>query len=553
MKRKPTLPEIRLHYNKGRSVYSLSKALRKQGYKFSKAWMTGQVQKLKDAREAQRISAIDATVNRMMDGYRQDKLEGTIESADRRRGKTNAKTLLFTSAQSNTKVHAAFLATLESFCRHRDAELHIAQFTYNKATHGASSVKPGSKKATDTQKLWYDEAIAPYVSNGSIQLTRDLVWCGELNILPTMKNPLTQFQTYTRQDSAIIPHAKMMMQSVPTMKEMPPKFLYTTGCVTQRNYIQKTSGQVADFHHVFGAMLVEIDDDGTWWARQINATNDGSFYDLHEYFTPDGRVEQLQRVEALTHGDIHYQKRDPDVLAAVFGPDGVVDALSPKLQFIHDLIDFTPRNHHNIKDPHFWHQMHVEGSSKVEEEFMGAGKFLTEWVDRIDSNTYVITSNHDQAIEQWLRDTSSLFDPPNVMFWHHMNLYCHIMREHGFVPRPFGYAVLRSVGHAAIKRLTVLHEDESFLICDSIEAGLHGHLGPNGARGNPKNLRTVGKANTAHTHSAGIFEGVYTAGVYGKLDMGYNKGLSGWSHSMIVTYKNAKRAILTIKKGRAWR
>ena len=547
---KPTALEIRRVCVEANTHDEVGALLRKAGFTFSNKWIRTRINWYQTAQDEE---VIERTVSRLNDETMQDDLGGEIESADRRRGSTDAKTLVFTSAQSNTKVHAAFLATLESFCKHRGAELHIAQFTYNKARHGPASVKPGSKKATDTQKLWYDTAILPYVSNSSIQLTRDLVWCGELNILPTMQNPLTQFQTYTRQDSAIIPHTKMMMQSVPTMKEMPPKMLYTTGCVTQRNYIQKTAGQVADFHHVFGAMLVEIDEDGTWWARQINATNDGSFYDLHEYFTPDGKVEQLQRVEAITHGDIHYQKRDPDVLAAVFGPEGIVTALAPRYQFIHDLIDFGPRNHHNIKDGHFWHEMHRAGSETVEEEFMGAGKFLTDWVDRVDCDTYVITSNHDQAIEQWLRNTSALFDPPNLTFWHHMNHYACVMRDADQQPRPFGYAVMRSVSINAMKRVQVLHEDESWLICGSIEAGLHGHLGPNGARGNPKNLRTVGKANTAHTHTAGIFEGVYTAGLYGKLEMGYNKGLSGWSHSMIVTYANAKRAILTIKKGRAWR
>ena len=97
-----------------------------------------------------------------------------------------------------------------------------------------------------------------------------------------------------------------------------------------------------------------------------------------------------------------------------------------------------------------------------------------------------------------------------------------------------------------------MDEDESLKIA-GIEHGMHGHLGPNGARGNPKNLRTAGKANTGHTHSAGIVDGVYTAGVYGELDMGYNKGLSSWSHSFIITYPNGKRTICTIKDGRAWR
>jgi len=35
--------------------------------------------------------------------------------------------------------------------------------------------------------------------------------------------------------------------------------------------------------------------------------------------------------------------------------------------------------------------------------------------------------------------------------------------------------------------------------------------------------------------------------------MGYNKGLSAWSHSFIVTYQNGKRTIVTIKDGKGWR
>jgi len=58
--------------------------------------------------------------------------------------------------------------------------------------------------------------------------------------------------------------------------------------------------------------------------------------------------------------------------------------------------------------------------------------------------------------------------------------------------------------------------------------------------------------NTGHTHSTGIIDGVYTAGVHGKLDMDYNKGPSSWSHSHVITYPNGKRAIITIKDGK-WR
>ena len=84
---------------------------------------------------------------------------------------------------------------------------------------------------------------------------------------------------------------------------------------------------------------------------------------------------------------------------------------------------------------------------------------------------------------------------------------------------------------------------------------MHGHLGPNGAFGSPSNLSKIGKkANTAHTHSAGIFHGLYVAGTSTKLtqDWDYTMGPSSWSWSHIVLYPNGQRTIVTLKNGK-WR
>lgn len=487
---------------------------------------------------------------------------GTLEAPDLRRERAQGHTFVFTSAQSNTYLNEKFFDALELYCEERGAELHISRFTYNKANHGKKSVKPGSKKTTDGDDLWFDPRIDPYVSDEPLEITDGLIWCGELNILPTRINPLSSVKNYTRRASGIIPHAKMAMESVPTMKGDPAKFLYTTGAVTARNYIQKISGQVADFHHVFGALVVEVDDRGNWWARQLNADQSGGFYDLGNYWTENGAVEDFFtlppnkaffEVQAITHGDIHWDKVDRAVLEVVFGEGGVVDKLRPRQQFFHDTIDFMPRNHHNIKDPHFLHEMHVQNTDSVQREFEEVGEFLSETAYRPWSEHFIVVSNHDQAIEQWLRNSSAMYDPVNARFWHEMNADCYIQREYGLKARPFTRALKANLTVEFQNKCEFLQEDDGYRILGEIEAGLHGHLGPNGARGNPKNLRTVGKANTAHTHSAGITEGVYTCGVYGKLDMGYNKGLSSWSHSLTVTYPNAKRAILTIKAGKAWR
>lgn len=481
---------------------------------------------------------------------------GVIEAPDERRKTTDAKTLVFTCAQNNTRLHDGFWGALMGYCKDRGAELHVSRFTYNKASYGKKSVKPGSQRRSDFDDLWYDARIIPFASDTSVQITPDLVWCGELNIIPTRKLPLSTMKTYTRQASGIIPHVKMHMESVPTMKYEPARFLYTTGAVTQRNYIQKAAGQEADFHHVFGALVVEIDEDGEWFVRQLNADKTGGFYDLTTYYRPyDGHPVPDQRVQAITHGDIHLGKGDPSIDTVVWSGTSdrpsVVAVLKPREQFIHDLVDFTARNHHEIKKWRAMADRYHGNKDHVRQEFEAANTFLWNVAKYSnDCSIYVVESNHDTAIDLWLGNTDALKDAVNADFWIEMNYLMRLdARYEGLTA--FQSAMKRTLWGDPV--YTILAEDTSYKILGEIEAALHGHLGPNGARGNPKNLRTVGKANTGHTHSAGIVDGVYTAGVYGNLDMGYNKGLSSWSNSMVVTYANAKRAVLTIKNGRAWR
>ena len=104
--------------------------------------------------------------------------------------------------------------------------------------------------------------------------------------------------------------------------------------------------------------------------------------------------------------------------------------------------------------------------------------------------------------------------------------------------------------------LQFVDDDQSFIICQSaggIECGLHGHLGINGARGNAVQFtKTAMKINKGHDHSPSIHAGVYTAGISGRMDQGYNKGLSGWAQTHIVTYPNGKRTLVTMVDGR-WR
>ena len=475
------------------------------------------------------------------------RVDGIIEPPKKSREQAVGSTFVFTSAQANTHINENFWNSLLTLVKHKNAELHISRFTYNKQQWGKKSVKPGSVKDADKEDIWFDPRITPYISDNSVQITDDLVWCGELNVIPTRVDPITGFENYGEEASIIIPHTKIAMRSVPTMKNNNTRFCYTTGAVTARNYIERAAGQRASIYHKYGALLVEVDANGTWWARQIEADEEGYVYDLTNKYTPTGKVETDHRVASITHGDLHGSKISRDVLEVM---SQVIDDLGPYHQVFHDTVDFGPRNHHNLSDPHFRHKMWVQGTDSIEAEFRYIGDIISKYLARRSTVHHFVTSNHDQAIEKWLRNIDGFYDPVNFHLWLRLNLYCADQRAAFKTPRPF-WAVMQKFLSDNF-RWNFVHEDDS-LVIKGVEHGVHGHLGPNGARGTPKNLRSLGNVNTGHTHSAGIVEGIYTAGVFANLDLGYNKGPSSWSHSFIITYPNGKRTICSIKDEKAWR
>lgn len=473
---------------------------------------------------------------------------GEVHAPHVRRANLGAKpgdVVVFTAAQNNTYVHPEFLESLESYCDKRSARLVVSPFTYNK-----SGFQNDSKDDAD---LWYDPRIAGYIVNESTQVSEDLVFCGELNILPTAVDPLSGLHSYTGRASGIIPHAKVRMQSLPRMKGEDARLLYTTGAVTMRNYIQKKAGQKAEFHHVYGALVVEFNKAGRWFARQLIANNAGEFCDLNTKYLPDGTTKESP-VLAVNWGDVHAEKLDQNVMAGI---TDMVRVLKPEKQFVHDMTDFTARNHHNIKDPYFNAQSYYNSTDSVQANIQVSARFLYA-VSKGRSAVYVVESNHDQAFDRWLREADGHNDPRNARYWHEYNAKVFRAIEDN---RPeynaYADAVQAEYSRMYHKRCDAafLREDESVLIGPDrdIECSLHGHRGPNGTRGAANAFRTIGhKVNLGHAHTPSIIDGVYTAGVSASLDMGYNKGPSSWAHAHVLTYPTGKRAIV-VMRGNQWR
>lgn len=476
--------------------------------------------------------------------------------------KGETKRYILTSAQNNTKINTKFLENLIVYAKWLDAELMIARYTYDKASYSnAKSVKPGRlPDASDKADLWYDSAIEPYIcddfsrhGSAHYELAPDLIWCAEMNILPTAARPLSDLQTYIGWRSIVVPHAKLAMISVPTSRDEMPKFAYTTGTVTQRNYIQKKTGMKAEFHHAYAALLVEVTSDGSWWARQLNADNAGRFYDCPSgvegaILVERGEVYAGQHALAINWGDIHASEIDDWVAEMNWARGGILDVLRPQYQFMHDLLSFRSQSHHDRNRFGTAYQKFIDGIDRVADEVKTTAELLRR-TERGWCKTVVVNSNHDRHGDRWLDEADYRLDKANARFFLEAQLArvtaLDESRDWEFLPWAMKWAGIGS-------EVQFLARDESFKIAGDIECGWHGDDGPNGARGTTRSLVNVGRrVNKGHDHAAAIMDGVYSAGAC-STSYDYQKGPSGQSVSHIVTYPHGKRAIITCRSEQ-WR
>lgn len=239
----------------------------------------------------------------------------------------------------------------------------------------------------------------------------------------------------------------------------------------------------------------------------------------------------------------------------------MLEVLRPRSQHVHDLLDFSGRSHHTRRDPHEVYKSHKEGRWELTQELNVTADVLWNQIARPWCETYIVNSNHDRHLERWLKEVDWRFDPANAKMILALNLK---VLEHIDKAKPLNLMeAAMHIGYNSLETpqggcfIRFLSEDESHVILPKIdggiEAGLHGDRGANGAKGSLASFAKIDrKTNTADKHSGGIQNHAYQGGVTGKLDMGYNHGLSSWTHTHVVTYTNGTRALYTLWKGK-WR
>ena len=457
------------------------------------------------------------------------------------------KRFVLTSAQNNTIVDPTVWDNLKALAAHYHAPLMVGTYTYMRTSLTDRDAKRDSEG--DEAEVWWDPKVIPYIADAPTMLADRLRWCGDLQILPTAVNPLSGMDDYAGSDSCLFPHAKMAMRSVATAGDKRTKLLYTTGTVTGPNYIQKKAGLKATFHHALGGLLVEVDDDGDWFVRQLRAGENGEIHDLMNVFgDPQGMSERSP--SAVIWGDVHVVRLEDDMFRACWGRGGMLRELMPDHQIFHDLFDGVSCSTHARKQGD-WHELFrnkLDSVPDVEQELRQTAAFLRK-SGRPNTDSVVVRSNHDNMLEEWLRIADVRQETPsNAISWLSLNLLMlESMRDGGGKPHMLPLALEHiGEGNRPGHEIRWLEHDESFIV-DGVELGMHSHLGPNGARGSMMNLsRVAPKTIIGHSHTAGIKDGCYQVGVAAPLRHGYNKGPSSWTHTHALLYPGGKRTLITM-------
>jgi hypothetical protein len=464
---------------------------------------------------------------------------------------------LFTGAQNDTELHPIW-PNLIAYAKHLKAEVVVGPGTYE--TQWWSENNPVSRA--------YAPEIADYLCFGQMKIGESFVFCGEMNILPTASEPISDLINYTRGRWGVFPHAKRQLKSVPsTDPKQQAHQVMTTGLCTKPKVIPRKAGIKSIFHHVAGAVIVEFDKDGDVFCRHISASEDGSFYDL-DIFVSGEKVFKGRAVRYLTLPDVHEAKLGPVNAAAIFGIDIVnkkrlknknaIDGLAPQDIFVHDLYDNQSRNHHTAGCNGMDYQLAYGGKDSVLDEIKNAAIFL-RLLQRPGMMVRVVESNHDLALERYVREGRYRNDGKNIRVGLQLEDAYLGSRERvadalNAYKAPPKFSVLE---HAIMRfgekldSVSWIYDGDSFLV-DGVECGHHGFRGANGSQGTVAGFARLGrKMSIGDKHSPEINEGVYVDGC-SELQHGYNKGPSGWAVSMIVQYQDSKRTLVTFQNGK-WR
>ena len=452
--------------------------------------------------------------------------------------------IVVTSCLNNTEVFGDFLSGLEKYCDQKNYKLFIIGNRYRNPAMDGDDME------------WPPEAV-PHILNENIKYKDKFKVIGDCNIQATATNPLTGIDGICEGMTTIVGHPVVQMKSIAVNSWRDSIILHSTGSISlKNNYSASKAGHRAQFHHCFGAVVIDIDKKSDiFFIRQLLADKTGVFHDLDEKWDATGFVN-FEDIDAIYTGDEHVLFADKEVVEATYGAGGIVDRLKPKYIIRGDIIDSYSISHHHMNDFFTrWKKHQVTQNGSLREELKLSLDHVFDTTPKF-ALTLIVGSNHDDHIDKWLNISDPKFDYVNAEIYHQL-MYLKL----GDIRSGLGRSALEIYLEQVYKiqelkdyqsRDKVRFIENGFAL-HGITLSMHGDAGPNGSRGSVMNLSKIGeKCIIGHSHTPAIVGGAWCVGTSSLKKMDYTKGPSSWLHTHCIIHKNGKRQLITIIDGK-WR
>lgn len=464
--------------------------------------------------------------------------------------------VIVTSAQNNTAASPVF-KQLQALAEHLNAKIVVLPVYYNKARYDRSE---------ESECENFDPVFTPYLieddhwlySRGGVKLA------AEAAVLPTAKLPINAATELNSGELfTIIGSPKQQYKQIVGLNKDRLCSAQTTGSSTVYNYVRGRAGSEAEKDHVFGGMLYTIDDSGAINVTNIRQAVDGSLIlyvqETQQYIHVDelslvsscysqnlDRLSDLMQPPAIKLGDLHCEMYDPTQWGKALA---LVENLKPKFVAIDDILHFGVKSHHSRNNAgHLYATRHDTVQGDLQQVIQQVNELAA-----ITDSVYITESNHNDALTNWITDLSVTakidHDVNNSKLYHLIKWLVMDSIDAGEKEKN---ALQIALEHADLTQLDEMRSNIVFGRMDRPQIGYvydfsqHGHKGQNGSQGSPNQFR---KWNlplvTGHTHSPCIIGKVFTTGVTGRLNQGYNRGgASGWQHGHVVEHSNGECQLL---------
>jgi hypothetical protein len=440
-----------------------------------------------------------------------------------------------TTAVNGCEANAGFLASLKSYCKHKDAALLILISSDPAANSGS-----GKRWGTVCSSLQGETIV--------FEDTRlnDNVFLSTIKLSAKHIDPITGLSRVGQRNGTFIyASPKQRLKAVPMGNGKLPHFMMTTGAITKPNYntdiyMSQRTAYIADHDHVVGAVVVEIVDDEFYHFRQVQATDGGSFCDMGIKYSPDGTTVEV-RPEALILGDWHAGSTDPQAKAAWID---AAQKTKPKRIILHDAFDGISINHHEEGQNLLKVQRSENGQLDLELEMQTLAADL-KMLGNLTEEIVVVKSNHDLFLERYLQQGKYVQDPEN----HKIALQLSLAKLNGEDPLAYGVGMSFDPSSKEWHKIRWLSEDDDFSI-EGVQLGAHGHRGANGAKGSLRAMEAAyANSVSGHAHTPEILRGAWQVGTSSILKLEYNKGASSWLHSSCLLYPGGHRQLINCIEG----